>query len=182
VDTHDDAASAAAAQVIAILRTPFAETMKDNAVRARRRHRGRRRAWHACCSVNGNVVQAIEESTMQKILSLGLALLPLAGCAVSTGADPTGARLPTGVTLLESDRNTCAGVVHVDEHSVSSTREIVVRPGQNASFRVGGEQIQWTCIGEANADDDRLQCPDRTTYVRITRPAAGQDFLVECYG
>ena len=118
---------------------------------------------------------------MRKMLYIGLALLPLAGCAVST-TDTTGARLPTGVTLLESDRNTCAGVVHVDTHSVSSTREIVVRPGQNAAFRVGGEQIQWTCIGEANANDDQLQCPERTTYVRITRPAAGQDFLVECYG
>jgi hypothetical protein len=124
-----------------------------------------------------------KEKVMQRFLICGLSLLTIAGCATSsTGTDPTGARLPTGVTLLESDRDSCSGVVHVDESSVSSAREVVVRPGQNASFKVDTDEIEWTCIGEADADAERLQCPDRTTYVRISRPAAGQEFLVECYG
>ncbi len=117
------------------------------------------------------------------VLRFGLLLLPLAGCAVtSTGTDATGARLPTGVTLLESDSNRCEGVVHVDEDSVSSSREIVVRQGQNTSFKAGADQIAWTCIGTSTADQGRLQCPDRTTHVRITRATTGDQFLVECYG
>ena len=66
---------------------------------------------------------------MRKMLYIGLALLPLAGCAVST-TDTTGARLPSGVTLLESDRNTCAGVVHVETRTVSSSGAVVGRGGE----------------------------------------------------
>jgi hypothetical protein len=112
------------------------------------------------------------------------ALVPLAGCAVSgSGDDATGARLPAGVTLLESDQDSCAGVVHVDDRSSSSSREIVVRPGQNAAFRVDDDDaVRWTCIGETNAREDRVVCPDETSYVRITRPAATEEFLVECFG
>lgn len=119
---------------------------------------------------------------MQRFLMGALALLTVAGCAATSGTDPANARLPTGVTLLESDRNSCTGVVHVDERAVSSSREVVVRAGENASFRVDDDDIEWTCIGEADADSERLQCPDRTTYVRITRPAAGNELLLECYG
>lgn len=115
-------------------------------------------------------------------LALCSLLATLAGCAVTTTADNTGARLPTGVTLLKSDKDSCAGVVHVDDRSSSSSREIVVRSGENASFKVGAEPIGWTCIGDTRAASERLSCPERTSYVRITRPSAGEDFLVECYG
>jgi hypothetical protein len=105
----------------------------------------------------------------------------LAGCAGTPTHDSTGAQLPTGVTLLKSEKDSCTGVVHVDR-GTSASNEIVVRAGQNASFKVDDEPVGWTCIGETKAQSDRLSCPTRTSYVRITRPAAGDDFLVECYG
>lgn len=118
---------------------------------------------------------------MRTGLALCAFIATLAGCATSTTNDTTGARLPTGVTLLKSEKDSCTGVVHVDQGS-SGSREIVVRSGQNASFRVDDEPVGWTCIGETKAQSDRVSCPSRTSYVRITRPAAGDDFLVECYG
>ena len=107
----------------------------------------------------------------------------LAGCATTSGSsDNATARLPTGVTLLESDQDRCAGVVHVDDGSVRNSREVAIRPGQDAAFRVDRDRIEWTCIGESSTDSDEVDCPERTSYVRITRPAAGEEFLVECYG
>lgn len=108
-------------------------------------------------------------------------LVTLAGCATTGPTDTTGARLPDGVTLLESDQNRCAGVVHINE-GPSGSRTIVLRPGQNASFRVRDERIEWTCIGENSSSDGRVDCPDATSHARITRPAAGDQFLLECYG
>jgi hypothetical protein len=106
----------------------------------------------------------------------------LAGCATGTSGSSTGAvRLPAGVTLLESDQDRCSGVVHLDEGSVRSSREIAIRPGQDAAFRVESDRIEWTCIGETTTNSDAVECPDRTAYVRITRPPAGEEFLVECY-
>jgi hypothetical protein len=117
------------------------------------------------------------------IVVCAAAFVPLAGCAVTGDSnDATGARLPAGVTLLESDQDRCAGVVHVDDRSTSTSREIVVRQGQNAAFRVDGDPVRWTCIGETTANEDRVVCPDETSYVRITRPAASEEFLVECFG
>jgi hypothetical protein len=105
----------------------------------------------------------------------------LAGCATTGPTDETGARLPDGVTLLESAQDRCTGIVHVNGGPRSSG-EIVLRPGENASFRVSDERIEWVCIGEDSTNDDDLNCPDDTSHVRITRPAAGEQFLVECYG
>jgi hypothetical protein len=105
----------------------------------------------------------------------------LAGCATMGSADRTGARLPDGVTLLESEQDSCEGALHVADGARGS-RDIVVRAGQNASFRVDRERIEWTCIGESSTNDDTINCPDDTSHVRISRPASGDDFLLECYG
>jgi len=118
---------------------------------------------------------------MRTGLALCAFLAMLAGCAGTSTNDSTGARLPNGVTLLKSEKDNCTGVVHVDRGN-SGSNEIVVRSGQNASFKVDEEPVGWTCIGDTKAQSDRLECPSRTSYVRITRPASGDEFLVECYG
>ena len=118
---------------------------------------------------------------MRTGLALCAFLATLAGCAGTTTNDSTGARLPNGVTLLKSEKDNCTGVVHVDRGTAGSN-EIVVRSGQNAAFKVDEEPVGWTCIGDTRAQSDRLTCPTRTSYVRITRPASGDEFLVECYG
>lgn len=118
---------------------------------------------------------------MRQITLLCGLWVSLAGCVTTGPSDSTGARLPDGVTLLESDQNRCAGVVHVDQ-GASGSRNIVLRPGQNASFRVSDERIEWTCIGETSTTDGSVVCPSSTSYARITRPAAGEQFLLECYG
>jgi hypothetical protein len=127
--------------------------------------------------------QCAKETVMRKLvgLSLCVSLGLLAGCATSSSEDST-ARLPTGVKLLDSDRDTCDGVVHVNSRSVASSREVVVRPGQNAAFKIDGDRVNWTCIGQNRSNDQSTSCPTRTTYVRITRPASGDELLVECYG
>jgi hypothetical protein len=117
-----------------------------------------------------------------RLITLGSGLLMvMAGCATTGPTDETGARLPDGVTLLESTQDRCSGVVHVNE-GPRDAGEIVLRPGQNASFRVADERIEWVCIGDDSTSDDNLNCPDETSHVRITRPSAGEQFLVECYG
>ncbi len=113
-----------------------------------------------------------------------------AGCAsVSTDDDARDARLPTGVTLLESDRNDCAGAIAIDERSIASSRsaDVVVQRGQNATFEVEADddddvEVEWTCVGAADTDRDSVQCPEETTHVRITRATTGSEFLFECYG
>lgn len=117
---------------------------------------------------------------MRSALLLGGLLVSVAACVTTDPTNETGARLPDGVTLLESGEDSCEGVVHIAEGIRGS--EVVVRAGQNASFRATGDEIEWTCVGESSASEDSLECPDDTSYVRITRPAAGDDFLVECYG
>lgn len=113
-----------------------------------------------------------------------------AGCATTTtGDDARTARLPTGVTLLESDRSDCAGTVTIDEGSIAGTRteDLVVQRGQNAIFEVDADEdedveIDWACVGTATAERERVECPEETSHVRITREASGNEFLLECYG
>ncbi len=112
------------------------------------------------------------------------------GCVTTTAnEDARSARLPTGVTLLESDRNQCAGAVTIDEDSIANARrsDLVIQRGQNAVFTSDADdrddvEIEWTCVGSANADRETAQCPDDTSHVRITRGANDNDFLLECYG
>lgn len=112
------------------------------------------------------------------------------GCtSLSTTSDPRNARLPTGVTLLESDRGQCAGAVAIDESSLGNAQrsDLVLQRGQNATFRVDASdqddlEVEWTCVGAADADRDSVDCPDDTSHVRVTRDATGNAFLLECYG
>jgi hypothetical protein len=114
-----------------------------------------------------------------------------AGCATTTTTDEDArsARLPTGVTLLESDRSECAGSVAVDEASIASARrsDLVVQRGQNAVFEIDVDddddvEIDWTCVGTADTNRETVECPDETSHVRITRASTGNEFLFECYG
>ena len=114
-----------------------------------------------------------------------------AGCVYGSNtsqSDARNARLPTGVTLLASKGNDCAGTVAIDDSVVAgSSREgLVVQRGENATFKVSAEayddvQIKWTCVGTTASERETVNCPDETSYVRITR-AEGDDFLLECYG
>lgn len=114
-----------------------------------------------------------------------------AGCAMTTTSDEdaSAARLPTGVTLLESDRNECEGAVAIDESAIenSGRADLVIQRGQNATFEVDFDddedvEIDWTCVGVADAEGDTAECPEETTHVRITRATTGDEFLLECYG
>jgi hypothetical protein len=97
--------------------------------------------------------------------------------------------VPTGVTLLESDRNECEGAVAIDERAIASSRreDLVIQRGQNATFEVDFDddedvEIDWTCVGAASAETNTAECPDDTSHVRITRATTGDEFLLECYG
>ena len=114
-----------------------------------------------------------------------------AGCATTSENEPDArsARLPTGVTLLDSNREECAGSVAIDDSAIASARreDLVIARGQNATFEIDADndaddvEIQWTCVGTANTERETVECPEETSWVRITR-AAGDDFLLECYG
>ena len=123
--------------------------------------------------------------------------LYLAACAVlATGCvttsqneqDARSARLPTGVTLLDSNREECAGSLAIDDSVIASARreDLVIQRGENATFKLDTTadddvEIDWTCVGTASTERETIECPDDTSWVRITR-AAGNDFLIECYG
>jgi hypothetical protein len=113
------------------------------------------------------------------------------GCVstATSGDDTRNARLPVGVTLLDSDRSQCQGTVAIDEGSIANARtsDLVIQPGQNATFTVDADEdddveVDWRCIGTAEAERETTTCPDATSHVRITRELAGNEFLLECYG
>jgi hypothetical protein len=96
--------------------------------------------------------------------------------------------LPTGVTLLDSSREECAGSVALDDRIMASARreDLVIQRGQNGTFEVDADadrdvEIEWTCVGSANTERETIECPEDTSWVRVTR-ASGDDFLLECYG
>jgi hypothetical protein len=114
------------------------------------------------------------------------------GCAVfdseNEQQDARSARLPTGVTLLDSSREECAGSVAIDDAVIESARreDLVVQRGQNATFEIDADadedvEIEWTCVGTADTERETIECPEDTSWLRVTR-AAGDDFLLECYG
>jgi hypothetical protein len=132
---------------------------------------------------------------MNKLPTCLMLLAPwvvLGGCAsVDVNGGSRDARLPTGVTLLGSDRDECGGIIQVrEERSTGQSRgaELVLRQGQNATFEIdedansNDDEIEWTCIGESSSSTDSVDCPDDTSHVRITRSAQGEDFLLECFG
>lgn len=117
-------------------------------------------------------------------------ILLAAGCVTTTTSDNDGrsVRLPTGVTLLDSDRDQCAGSVAIEESIVANAvrSDLVIQPGENVTFAVDADpeddvEIGWTCVGAASTDRSAIVCPDETDYVRITR-GTGNDFVLECYG
>ena len=127
----------------------------------------------------------------QSLVFLAAFAVLATGCATttSTDEDARAARLPTGVTLLESDRSECAGSVAIDERLVSGARraDLVIQRGQNAVFEIDAEDdndvdIDWTCVGASDTDEATVECPDETSYVRVTRASTGDEFLFECYG
>jgi hypothetical protein len=98
------------------------------------------------------------------------------------------ARLPTGVTLLESDRAECEGSVAIDEGVIDSARraDLVIQRGQNATFEIDADrgedvEIEWTCVGVADTERETLECPEDTSHLRVTR-TSGDEFVLECYG
>ena len=113
------------------------------------------------------------------------------GCAAFTSEDTQdarSARLPTGVTLLDSSREECEGSVAIDDAAIESARreDLVVQRGQNATFEIDADadedvEIEWTCVGAADTERETIECPEDTSWVRVTR-ASGDDFLFECYG
>jgi hypothetical protein len=114
------------------------------------------------------------------------------GCAITQRGgddDDRTARLPTGVTLLESDRNECEGSVALDESVVASARraDLVVQRGSNATFEIDADndedvEIEWTCVGASDTERNTAECPEETSHVRIMRASTGDEFVLECYG
>jgi hypothetical protein len=117
------------------------------------------------------------------------ALAAAAGCTTvdSGGGTARYARLPTGLTLLDTDTGRCTGSVQVREEENGRTREseLVLQPGENATFAVDvadGDELEWSCVGDARSVSSEVDCPDATSHVRITRRAEGADLALECYG
>lgn len=103
-----------------------------------------------------------------------LMALLLGGCVVNT-AERDG--LPTGVTLLDSDEGYCDGPIEFD-----SDPDVVIEPGETTTLALGdGDDVEWTCLSDMR-DHDTFDCPDGTSYVRITREEDAEEFALECYG
>jgi hypothetical protein len=122
-------------------------------------------------------------------MALVATLVAAAGCAtVDSGSGSSRyARLPTGVTLLDSESERCGGSVQVSEerNGRSSRSDLVLRPGENATFEVDvrdGDELEWSCVGEERSEASEVDCPSATSHVRITRQADGRDLLLECFG
>jgi hypothetical protein len=136
---------------------------------------------------------------MRKSVNLTLlvaALVVIGGCETSghnATANARYAKLPTGVTLLNTDTGRCSGSVQVREEQSGHVHEqqLVLAPGENATFPVDvrdGDRLSWSCVGDTRTGDTRsvastrVDCPDATSHVRISRRAEGSDLTLECFG
>lgn len=133
---------------------------------------------------------------MQKLLvSCGFALSValLAGCATTSpglGDEAGNARLRSGASLLESDESECDGTFQLSEAGIDGEGDgfqdsFLVEAGENATFALDGDdrEIEWACVeAGGESDQDRMDCPDEATHVRITRAVSGGELLVECFG
>jgi hypothetical protein len=112
--------------------------------------------------------------------------LQLMACSfANVGANSDAARLPTGVTLLESNEAECIGNIQIDQGSrvVRNQRAlIVVRAGENATFPLDDTMVRWTCVAESSARSHTFECPRESSHVRVTRSSVEEDLLFECYG
>src|SRR5262245_57639049 len=97
------------------------------------------------------------------------ALLTLcAGCeSLGTGPSESSryARLPTGLTLLDTDTGRCDGTVQVrEEQRGRPDEDVVLKPGENATFEIRNDgdedEIEWSCIGGERSVNQRIDCPD----------------------
>ncbi|HEX5419949.1 MAG TPA: hypothetical protein VFY39_08110 [Gammaproteobacteria bacterium] len=131
-----------------------------------------------------------KETEMQKLLSClaPLSLVLMAGCAHNTAGlgEHTGTtNLPTGARLLGSHQDQCSGNVQLDSSSIaggSLNANLFVQPGQNGTFQVENDNVKWACVQGNSPNVQTLNCPGGTKYVRVTRPAEGDNTLFECFG
>jgi hypothetical protein len=132
---------------------------------------------------------------MQKLLTscgLLLSLSLFASCAATTpglGDEAGSTRLPSGLTLLDSDEGECNGTVQVGDETIEGEgeglqAEFFVEPGENATFELEGgyDEVEWACVGGDSPEVETMRCPRGATHVRITRASAGGELLFECYG
>jgi hypothetical protein len=86
---------------------------------------------------------------MQKLSILVALTAPLAACTLlHPGPDAIGlteTELPNGITLLESDEDTCDGTVRVDQGFIAggNPNEVIIPPGGDAAF----ESFLVECFG-----------------------------------
>ena len=132
---------------------------------------------------------------MQKLLTgcgFLVSLSLLAGCAATTpglGNEAGNTRLPSGLTLLDSDKGECDGTVQLADDMIENAGEglqadFFVEPGENATFELEEEygEIEWACVGGDSAEVESMRCPRGATHVRITRATDGGELLFECFG
>src|SRR6478735_8912802 len=127
-------------------------------------------AWPGCCIA---VTRKSGGATMimSKPVSLTLvvaALVVVGGCATTntTAANARYAKLPTGVTLLNTDTGRCSGSVQVREEQSGKVHEqqLVLAPGENATFPVDvrdGDRLSWSCVGDTRSGDSRSVSSNR---------------------
>ncbi|HEU4616711.1 MAG TPA: hypothetical protein VFV10_01655, partial [Gammaproteobacteria bacterium] len=83
------------------------------------------------------------------ILFLPLSLL--AGCASTAsglGEEAGTTKLPTGLKLLDSEKQTCGGNVQVGQDATGRAldEKLFVKPGQNGTFEVRDSDVRWACV------------------------------------
>jgi hypothetical protein len=103
-------------------------------------------------------------------------LLPLflAGCVVTSEREG----LPTGVTLLGSERGYCDGPLEIE-----GDPDVVVDEGESTTVAVDDDDdIGWECMAGDSEREGEFDCPDGTSYIRITREDDEDEFDLECFG
>jgi hypothetical protein len=114
---------------------------------------------------------------MLRTIKLFVAVLPplAAGCVVVDESRED--ELPTGVTLLETEQGACSGALEFEGDS-----DVIFEVGEGGTFRVEDDDIEWRCLSDSSRSSGETECPDDTSYVRITRDEDDAEFTLECYG
>lgn len=115
-------------------------------------------------------------------LGAGTALALLCGLTMSTTAfadDRDDSGLPHDAQVLKSDDTECDGVLMASGLKSDETAERV-KEGDERTFKVQGQNVPWTCLGEEGSRSGTMECPEQTTHVRITHEGNVAKF--ECYG
>lgn len=112
---------------------------------------------------------------MRVALLMLLAPLMLTGCVVSNVERES---LPTGVTLLDSDQGVCDGPLQIEDNP-----NLIVEESEDITFVVDDEDdIDWQCLTDSYPRDGEADCPDGTSYVRVSREEDEAEFTLECFG